>query len=91
MFLFSISFFFFLNLEESLFCLVFVSYLGCLFFSSCRMGETIGPRLYSCSKCGNHVGLHDDIISKSFQVKFLPDFSEFFLVFTFFLEQSSFS
>ncbi|KAH7692377.1 putative Yippee-type zinc-binding protein [Dioscorea alata] len=31
------------------------------------MGETIGPRLYSCSKCGNHVSLHDDIISKSFQ------------------------
>ncbi|RZS23340.1 hypothetical protein BHM03_00056251 [Ensete ventricosum] len=24
------------------------------------------PRVYSCSNCGNHVCLHDDIISKSF-------------------------
>lgn len=27
----------------------------------------IGPRLYSCYKCKNHVSLHDDIISKTFQ------------------------
>lgn len=27
----------------------------------------IGPRLYCCYKCKNHVSLHDDIISKTFQ------------------------
>ncbi|KAJ6687476.1 PROTEIN YIPPEE-LIKE CG15309-RELATED [Salix koriyanagi] len=31
------------------------------------MAEFVGPRLYSCCKCGNHVSLHDDIISKAFQ------------------------
>ncbi|KAB2038313.1 hypothetical protein ERO13_D03G116000v2 [Gossypium hirsutum] len=31
------------------------------------MAESLGPRLYSCYNCGNHVSLHDDIISKSFQ------------------------
>lgn len=35
------------------------------------MGELVGPRLYSCHKCRNHVSLHDDIISKAFQVKHL--------------------
>ncbi|CAN1162328.1 Protein yippee-like At4g27745 [Linum perenne] len=28
----------------------------------------VGPRLYSCWNCRNHVSLHDDIISKAFQV-----------------------
>ncbi|CAN1170701.1 Protein yippee-like At4g27745 [Linum perenne] len=27
----------------------------------------VGPRLYSCWNCRNHVSLHDDIISKAFQ------------------------
>ncbi|XP_030460296.1 protein yippee-like At4g27745 [Syzygium oleosum] len=27
----------------------------------------VGPRVYSCYNCRNHVGLHDDIISKDFQ------------------------
>ncbi|XP_077245646.1 protein yippee-like At4g27745 [Tasmannia lanceolata] len=31
------------------------------------MAELVGPRLYSCCKCGNQVALHDDIISKYFQ------------------------
>ncbi|PSS11932.1 Protein yippee-like [Actinidia chinensis var. chinensis] len=31
------------------------------------MAELIGPRLYSCYRCRNHVSLHDDIISKDFQ------------------------
>ncbi|CDY29858.1 BnaA03g48790D [Brassica napus] len=31
------------------------------------MAQSIGPRLYSCCNCRNHVGLHDDIISKAFQ------------------------
>ncbi|KAK4362890.1 hypothetical protein RND71_018131 [Anisodus tanguticus] len=31
------------------------------------MDELVGPRLYSCYKCRNHVSLHDDIISKAFQ------------------------
>lgn len=35
------------------------------------MDELVGPRLYSCYKCRNHVCLHDDIISKAFQVKHL--------------------
>ncbi|KAK4431302.1 protein yippee-like [Sesamum alatum] len=35
--------------------------------SFCSMGEIVGPRLYSCYKCRNHVSLHDDIISKAFQ------------------------
>lgn len=29
----------------------------------------MGPRLYSCYKCRNHVALHDDIISKAFSGK----------------------
>ncbi|KAJ1692703.1 Protein yippee-like [Rhynchospora pubera] len=29
--------------------------------------EIVGPRVYSCSNCRNHVCLHDDIISKAFQ------------------------
>ncbi|KAL1541225.1 protein yippee-like-protein [Salvia divinorum] len=34
------------------------------------MGDLIiCPRLYSCYKCKNHVALHDDIVSKSFQSK----------------------
>ncbi|KAF7131494.1 hypothetical protein RHSIM_Rhsim09G0207400 [Rhododendron simsii] len=32
------------------------------------MAELFGPRLYSCYKCRNHVSLHDDIVSKAFQV-----------------------
>lgn len=38
------------------------------------MAEFIGPRLYSCHKCRNHVSLHDDIVSKAFQVRniFIP-------------------
>ncbi|XP_077248504.1 protein yippee-like At4g27745 [Tasmannia lanceolata] len=31
------------------------------------MGELVGPRLYCCSNCRNHVSLHDDVISKAFQ------------------------
>ncbi|KAJ7951346.1 Yippee-like protein [Quillaja saponaria] len=31
------------------------------------MAGLIGSRIYSCFKCGNHVSLHDDIISKHFQ------------------------
>ncbi|KAL3570522.1 hypothetical protein D5086_027771 [Populus alba] len=31
------------------------------------MAEFVGPRLYSCCNCRNHVSLHDDIISKAFQ------------------------
>ncbi|KAL5208683.1 hypothetical protein ABZP36_033118 [Zizania latifolia] len=31
------------------------------------MAELVGPRLYSCCHCRNHVCLHDDIISKAFQ------------------------
>ncbi|URE19488.1 hypothetical protein MUK42_11096 [Musa troglodytarum] len=31
------------------------------------MAKLVGPRVYSCSHCGNHVCLHDDIISKAFQ------------------------
>nr|CAD1830289.1 unnamed protein product [Ananas comosus var. bracteatus] len=33
------------------------------------MAEVVGPRIYSCYNCRNHVCLHDDIISKAFQVK----------------------
>ncbi|CAN1162329.1 Protein yippee-like At4g27745 [Linum perenne] len=33
----------------------------------------VGPRLYSCWNCRNHVSLHDDIISKAFQIS-SPDF-----------------
>ncbi|XP_044956650.1 protein yippee-like At4g27745 [Hordeum vulgare subsp. vulgare] len=29
--------------------------------------ELVGPRVYTCSHCRNHVCLHDDIISKDFQ------------------------
>ncbi|WVZ90214.1 hypothetical protein U9M48_036536 [Paspalum notatum var. saurae] len=31
------------------------------------MAELVGPRVYSCCNCRNHVCLHDDIISKAFQ------------------------
>ncbi|PWZ45488.1 hypothetical protein Zm00014a_010276 [Zea mays] len=31
------------------------------------MAELVGPRVYSCCTCRNHVCLHDDIISKAFQ------------------------
>uniref|UniRef100_A0A0E0R9M3 Yippee domain-containing protein n=1 Tax=Oryza rufipogon TaxID=4529 RepID=A0A0E0R9M3_ORYRU len=31
------------------------------------MAELVGPRVYSCCHCRNHVCLHDDIISKAFQ------------------------
>ncbi|KAL5736962.1 hypothetical protein ACOSQ2_031750 [Xanthoceras sorbifolium] len=31
------------------------------------MADLVGPRLYSCCNCRNHVSLHDDIISKAFQ------------------------
>ncbi|XP_061346975.1 protein yippee-like At4g27745 isoform X1 [Gastrolobium bilobum] len=31
------------------------------------MEGLIGPSLYSCCNCGNHVALHDDVISKAFQ------------------------
>ncbi|KAI3498192.1 hypothetical protein L1887_33961 [Cichorium endivia] len=30
------------------------------------MADAIGPRLYACCNCRNHVALHDDIVSKSF-------------------------
>ena len=32
------------------------------------MSDLVGPRLYSCCNCRNHVALHDDVISKAFQV-----------------------
>lgn len=32
------------------------------------MADLVGPRLYSCCNCRNHVSLHDDIVSKAFQV-----------------------
>lgn len=35
------------------------------------MENLVGPRLYSCCKCRNHVSRHDDIISKDFQVNSL--------------------
>lgn len=38
-------------------------------------GEVVGPRLYSCCNCRNHVALHDDVISKAFQVKNFMKFS----------------
>ncbi|MFQ6626420.1 hypothetical protein Gotur_006017 [Gossypium turneri] len=28
----------------------------------------VGPRLYSCCNCRNQIALHDDVISKSFQI-----------------------
>jgi hypothetical protein len=31
--------------------------------------ELVGPRVYSCCNCRNHVCLHDDVISKAFQVR----------------------
>ncbi|KAF8008382.1 hypothetical protein BT93_K2148 [Corymbia citriodora subsp. variegata] len=31
------------------------------------MAEIVGPRIYSCYNCRNHVSMHDDIISKTFQ------------------------
>lgn len=38
------------------------------YFIVFEMEEVIGPRLYGCSNCRNHVALHDDGISKAFQV-----------------------
>lgn len=38
------------------------------------MAELIGPRLYCCCNCRNHVALHDDVISKAFQVNYLITF-----------------
>lgn len=35
------------------------------------MAELVGPRIYSCYNCRNHVALHDDVISKAFQVKII--------------------
>ncbi|KAK4354001.1 hypothetical protein RND71_026195 [Anisodus tanguticus] len=32
------------------------------------MEGVVGPRIYSCCKCRNHIALHDDIVSKKFQV-----------------------
>jgi hypothetical protein len=32
------------------------------------MAEISGPHVYSCSNCRNQMCLHDDIISKAFQV-----------------------
>ncbi|MQM10338.1 hypothetical protein Taro_043226 [Colocasia esculenta] len=32
------------------------------------MAEPVGPRLYSCCNCRNHVSLHDDVVSKAFQI-----------------------
>lgn len=32
------------------------------------MADLVGPRLYSCCNCRNHVAFHDDVISKAFQV-----------------------
>lgn len=32
------------------------------------MADADKPRLYSCYKCRNRVALHDDIVSKLFQV-----------------------
>ncbi|XP_004240076.1 protein yippee-like At4g27745 [Solanum lycopersicum] len=29
----------------------------------------VGPRIYSCCKCRNHIALHDDIVSKYFQAR----------------------
>nr|GMD51678.1 protein yippee-like At4g27745 [Ipomoea batatas] len=39
-------------------------------WSSLPMDEMVGPRLYCCYKCKNHVSVHDDIISKAFQNEF---------------------
>ena len=39
------------------------------YFIVFEMEEVIGPRLYCCSNCRNHVALHDDVISKAFQGK----------------------
>ncbi|XP_055808466.1 protein yippee-like At4g27745 [Solanum dulcamara] len=29
----------------------------------------VGPRIYSCCKCRNHIAVHDDIVSKNFQAR----------------------
>lgn len=44
------------------------------------MEEVNGLRLYCCSNCRNHVALHDDVISKAFQVNTI--LSQFYLLFT---------
>ncbi|CAH9111061.1 unnamed protein product [Cuscuta europaea] len=36
-------------------------------WSSLTMDDFVGPRLYCCYKCRNHVSAHDDIVSKAFQ------------------------
>lgn len=42
---------------------------GWVLINNCQMAEMVGPRLYSCCNCRNQVALHDDVISKSFQVE----------------------
>jgi len=42
---------------------------------SFEMENLIGTRLYFCFNCRNHVALHDDVISKTFQVNTLTSFS----------------
>lgn len=54
------------------------------------MAELMGPRLYSCCNCRNHVSLHDDIISKAFQVKLLFILSLFLLFLGDFVEPEFF-
>lgn len=40
-------------------------------FKSFDMEDLIETRLYFCFHCRNHVALHDDVISKAFQVNIL--------------------
>lgn len=49
--------------------LYIVPMIGNLRIFEALMAEVIGPRVYSCCNCRNNVALHDDIISKAFQVK----------------------
>ncbi|KAK7278318.1 hypothetical protein RJT34_23345 [Clitoria ternatea] len=49
------------NLEEGW------SKVGLKYKLAFDMEDWIGPRLYSCCNCRNHVALHDDVISKAFQ------------------------
>lgn len=74
-----------------------ISFTGCLFFtwglmillggeasgaqSAWSMAELLGPRLYSCCNCRNHVAFHDDIISKAFQVMKLKPKSFVIIIF----------
>ncbi|KAF2554212.1 hypothetical protein F2Q68_00037500 [Brassica cretica] len=48
-------------------CLIYLEQLTNALKVFEKMAQSIGPRLYSCCNCRNHVGLHDDIISKAFQ------------------------